>query len=308
MSDSDASDQVAPSGIGAAQTVAIEDARMQHGVPAISTKVTPSDVVISEGVDPEQYKTNVGLVEKLREIIGITYKHASEASVLIAYIHWYGDLIPMDVLRSKAQLVGSWTEAAHLVAVVTTQFADIVCGANVEINYPRQNSMELCYSLRWPLPLTPKHSTPNYCRGSRAVVLANASRYAELGWLTKDVWAFKPEKADEVFDHLQEHMKNLQMCGQALKMAGDKFRKEKSFSDLDKLYEYLFQDIPVLTTPNFCDYLWRIYQILLVFANPSYSDKRQYSADDKKLLDEIIEKEQKAEEARLQKAVANLKA
>lgn len=308
---------VAPSGIGAnylgnVSTAvssnddfkdAADDAPATAAATADSCKISPADIVIKEGTEPESYKAVIDLIEKLREIIKVTFHHASEVSVLFAFAHWYGELMPLGDLKVRASSIAQWADTVQLLAAVMTQISDVVCGTNVDITQLRQNSLELCYSVRWPVPLTIKHSSSNFCRGSRGVVLANSARFAEIGWLEKDTWNFKPECTDEVFGHIQDHMKNLGMCTQALKMALDRFRKQKLFSDLNKLHTYLFHDVPPLAMPSFPDFLWRLYQILTVFTNFNYSDKRRYTEADQKLQVRLVEEESNAEVARLAKAI-----
>lgn len=260
-------------------------------------KIKPEDIVVKDGTADDSYKVTIDLIEKLREIIRITFHHASEVSLLFAFAHWYGELMPFATMRSIASNVNQWADGMQLLAAAVTQIEDLVCGKNVDIHQLRQNSLELCYSVRWPVPLSLKHSSSNFCRGSHGVVVANAERFAEVGWLDKETWAFKPECSEDVVTAIKEQMKNLSMATTALKMAIDRFRRQRLFSDLNKLHEYLFYDVPPLAMPSFPDYLWRMYQILTVFMNPNYSDKRRYSKDDqaleKRLTLEEIEEETK---------------
>lgn len=268
--------------------------------------IKPEDLVRAEGCDPEDRKLAIELIEKLRELMLGVFMHATEASYLIAYAHWYGELMSFELLKSRYSTIGGYADAFQLLAAVVTQIAEVLCGANVDIMQPRQSSMELCYSIRWPVPLSVKHSATNYCRGSRAVVLAHAADFAKAGWLQKDTWAFVPEKAEAVLDHLDGHMKILAMATNALKMAFDKLRKEKHFADLNKLYVYIFDGVPPLSTSNFPDYLWRIHQICSVLTNPTYSDKRQYSVEDKKLQTKRIQEDDALEALRIGKALFKL--
>jgi hypothetical protein len=307
---------VAPSGIGAvsSEELAKDDFKDEDDddVPAAAAastdgcKIKPADLIVKDSVEPENYKVVIDLIEKLREILKVAYHHSAEVSVLLAFAHWYGEIMPFGDVKARAGALGQWTDTIQLLAAVVTQLSDIVCGTNVEITQVRQNSLELCYSVRWPVALSVKHSSSNFCRGSRGVVLANAERFAEIGWLKKDTWAFKPECTEQVFSTIQEHMKNIGMATQALKMALDRFRRQKYFSDLNKLHEYLFYDIPPLAMPSFPDFLWRLYQIMTVFANFNYSDKRRYSAEDQKLAVRLSEEETNAEMSRLAKAIEKL--
>jgi hypothetical protein len=314
------SDLVAPSGIGAVkpqETVhddfkdaESEDAPGSSASSAAAAdngcKITPAELVIKESVEPESYKAVIDLIEKLREILRVTYHHSAEVSILLAFAHWYGEIMPFGDMKARGAAIAQWTDTLQLLAAVVTQLSDIICGTNVEITQVRQNSLELCYSVRWPVALSFKHSSSNFCRGSRGVVLANAERFAEIGWLKKDTWAFRPECTTQVFDTIQEHIKNLGMATQALKMALDRFRNQRVFSDLNKLHEYLFYDIPPLAMPSFPDFLWRLYQIMTVFTNLNYSDKRRYSAEDQKLALRLSEEETNAEMSRLAKAIEKL--
>jgi hypothetical protein len=316
MSSSGISCEIAPSGIGAPDPddVRIIDPDTTSTASGAATaasadgvcSINVEELVQENPSDPEARKSMVALIEKLRELIKATYGAAADASVLLAFVHWYGDIVPLQVLKTRAPAISSYVDASQLLAAVVTQIAEILCGTTVEIVQPRQNNVELCYSIRWPLPLTPQHSQTKYCRGSRAVVAANADRFVDMGWIDKETNAFKPEHSDEAFDQLHDNMKTLSMATQALKMGFDRFRKEKSFSDYTKLYEYLFYDVPPLTTPNFPDFLWRIHQILSVFTNPNYSDKRQYSVEDKKLQVQLNDEEMAAEALRMSKATAAL--
>lgn len=297
------SSDVAPSGIVAGG--GCEDVDSQPAAAAAAAETSDdlkAEDIVSKDMEESARMTYIKLVEALRESMTTIYQHASEVSLKLAFVHWYGEIMPINALRRGAAQITEWTDVMSVLAAITTQIADRLCGQNVEVTQPRQSSMELCYSIRWPVALSVKHCRADFCRGSHGVVVANAERFAELGWLNKDTWCFNPECTDDVFQALREHMKVLSMAGSALKLAYERFRNSsKNFSDLNKLNEYIFCDIPALSTANFTDFLWRIYQILTVFTNATYSDKRRYSKEEQAMQTKL-EAEEALHEMRMLRA------
>jgi hypothetical protein len=133
--------------------------------------IKPEDLVRAEGCDPEDRKLAIELIEKLRELMLGVFMHATEASYLIAYAHWYGELMSFELLKSRYSTIGGYADAFQLLAAVVTQIAEVLCGANVDIMQPRQAPDVLYFG--YTTPAESAKATFDQCKDSGSPKCAN---------------------------------------------------------------------------------------------------------------------------------------
>lgn len=268
-------------------------------------RFTVDDIVTIEDKNSEEYKTTVEVIDQIRQLIHATFMTVNEISIMLAFVHWYSDLFDRKALQFLAQNFDQYRELMQAVASITTRIADTLCGEDVHIYVPRQHNLELCYSVRWPAELRAVGEAKTFCRGSHGAVYTFMHRYVEKGWM-KPEGVFDPSTAQEVPDHIREHMKALNVAAAALQKAYERLRKAKKYSDLNKLYIYLFYDVPPLTCQNLPDFVWRLHFIMTVFMSPMHADKRYYGARETLMVENMEEFDKNVEDNRIAEGIMKL--
>lgn len=220
--------------------------------------------------------TTTELIDKTREAMHSTFQLLHEISLCLGFIHWYYDLMDRSVLSSWMQRFDSYKDVMQVAAMNITRLCDMMHGQNVEVMAMRAHHMELTYHARWPMVVTKRFKGRlHLMRGSNGIRILYAKKFTDLGWIKND--EYDDTAAALAFQRLHEYMVALNAAVQVVRTIYERFCSIKNYADMERLYQHVMQDIPVLTVYGLPDMAWRMYYILSVFMNPNNSRQRWYT-------------------------------